>query len=69
MTDKHQLSFLYLGNSEMGAGTENGQAGLVYGHKLLMDVRVYFSVKSKPTFIMTKPIDCDRPFIFTNVYT
>ena len=31
----------------MSAGTENGQAGLVYGHKLLMEVRVFiFSVKS-----------------------
>ena len=47
MTDKHQLSFLCLENSEMDAGTENGQAGLVYGHKLLMEVGGFlFSVKS-----------------------
>ena len=29
-------------NFEMGAGTENEQAGLGYGHKLLMEVWFYF---------------------------
>ena len=29
----------------MGAGTENGQAGLGYGHKLQMEVWVYFQYK------------------------
>ena len=45
----------------MHAGTGNGQAGLGYGHKIFMEVRVCFYQKTNPTFIVTKQKDYNRP--------
>ena len=46
----------------MGAGTEEEKTNLGYGYTILIEVGAYFSKKLYPTFIMTKQIDCNRPF-------
>lgn len=46
--------------SEIDAGTEKEQVGLVYGQTMLMEVGFIFTQKSSLTFSLIKQIICSR---------